>query len=66
MKTTFKDMRHKGQTQIIAFFNAAINIYIKIIKKKTTVKMTLAATLFPLLSIVAKNLRKRTPIYFQF
>ena len=58
MKTTFKDMRHKGQTQIIASFNAAINIYIKIIKKKTTVKMKFAPTLYPLCS---KKLKKTNP-----
>ena len=64
MKTTFKDMRHKGQTQIIASFNAAKNIDIKIIKKKTTVKITFTSTLYPSQSFVAKNLRKRTPIDF--
>ena len=66
MKTTFKGMRHKGQNQIISSDNAAIINEIKIIKKKTTVKTTFAPTLYPFLSFVAKNLRKRTLINFQF
>ena len=45
---------------MISSDNAAINIEIKIIKKKTTVKMTFAPTVYPFLSFAAKNSRKST------